>query len=165
MPTTVTFKQNFPHDQQPTIYQEAGLTFTNNIGNQWMDSAVNHFVCTYGSPSHVYVAPEPGDTFDFASCQFCNINRAIQAQPVTYYGTKSNGQQVTQGFMTPAGRTDIQTFAPQDFVDLVRLDIHSGSVAFDNLVFTPHGSKTVTFRAGFPAGCPFWRHRLPGIGA
>lgn len=134
---TVTFDQGFPAGgpSNPTPYSEDGLTFTNNVGNQWASPFINNFVGNYGSPSILTVTPDVGGTFDFKSLQICNPNNAIPAQTVTFTGTRAGGQKVSASFTTPGYNTAPQTFAPPGFDRLTSLDVQLGFVAFDDLVF------------------------------
>ena len=135
--TTITFQQNFPSGcpsaSQP--YSEGGLVFTNNVGNLWASPFVNGFVGTYGSPSVLTVTPQSASAFHFWSLQLCNPNNAIDAQTITFTGTRADKSVVKASFTTPAFSTAPQTFQTTGFGGLVQLDIALGFVAFDNLVY------------------------------
>jgi hypothetical protein len=154
--TTVTFQQNFPAGcpsvAQP--YAEAGLTFTNNVGNLWASPFVNRFVGTYGSPSKLIVTASGGGMFGFISLQVCNANTAIPAQTITFTGIHADGSTVSQQFTTPANSTEPQTFAPQNFGHLTSLVVDLGFVAFDTMLVYLPPLQTVSFNQGFPPGCP-----------
>lgn len=156
MPSTVTFQQNFPAGcpSASEPYSEAGLTFTNNVGNRWASPFVNRFVGTYGSPSKLIVTPAGGGLFTFLSLQVCNSNTAIPAQTTVFTGTRADGSTVSALFTTTEGSTAPQTFASNDFNDLESLVVSLGFVGFDTLVFEAPQTRTVTFDQGFPAGCP-----------
>jgi hypothetical protein len=132
----VSFNQGFPSGcpSSPTVYSENGLTFTNSVGNQWASPFVNDFVGTYGSPSVLTVTPQ-GQAFHFWSLQLCNPNSAIDAQTITFTGTREDKSQVKASFTTPAFSTAPQTFQVTGFGGLIQLDVGLGFVAFDNLVY------------------------------
>jgi hypothetical protein len=156
MTTTITFHDSFPAGCPSPAgpYREAGLVFTNSVGNAWCSPFVNDFVGTYGSPSLLSVSRDDGGTFDFASLQVCNPNTAIPPQLTTFVGTRADGSTVSAQFSTPNGDTTPQTFAPAGFDDLTALVVHLGFVAFDNFVFEGVSAKTVLFDQDFPPGCP-----------
>jgi hypothetical protein len=134
---TVTFNQGFPSGcpSSPAVYSENGLSFTNNVGNLWASPFVNGFVGTYGSPSVLTVKPQNASAFHFWSLQVCNPNNAIDAQTITFTGTRADGSTIQKSFTTPAYSTAPQTFQTNDFGGCVQLDIALGFVAFDNLVY------------------------------
>ncbi|WP_165190692.1 hypothetical protein [Caulobacter soli] len=156
MATTITFQDNFPTGcpSAPGPYREAGLVFTNSVGNGWCSPFINNFVGTYGSPSQLFVSRDDGGAFDFRSLQVCNPNTAIPPQATTFIGTRADGSSVSAQFSTPNADTTPQTFAPSGFDDLTSLMVSLGFVAFDNFVFEGVAAKTVLFDQDFPPGCP-----------
>jgi hypothetical protein len=135
---TVTFNHGFPAGtpSQPKVYSEAGLSFSNSIGNRWASPYVNNFVGCDGYPSKVTVTPAAGKTFNFKSIQMCNPNSAVPSQPVTFIGTLADKSTVRAAFTTPHNNTAPQTFSVSNFNNLVSLEMDLGFVAFDNLVFS-----------------------------
>jgi hypothetical protein len=154
--TTITFQDNFPAGCPSASgpYREAGLVFTNSVGNAWCSPFVNNFVGSYGLPFQLFVSRDDGGAFDFKSLQVCNINTAITPQTITFTGTRADGSSVSAQFTTPNADDSPQTFAPAGFDDLISLVAHMGFVAFDNFVFEGVSAKTVLFDQDFPTGCP-----------
>jgi hypothetical protein len=135
---TVRFGQNFPASRSiSTPYSEAGLTFTNNVGNKWAKPLINQFVGTVAVPSELTVTPSLLGIFTFQSLQVCNINTSISAQAIVFQGVRSDGSIVSASFSTPDNSAVPQTFAPTGFSNLKSLVVKLGFVGFDNLIFTP----------------------------
>jgi hypothetical protein len=134
-PITVTFNKNFPKNNVAMPYVEAGLTFTNNTGNQWSSPYKDGFVSNRGVPSQVTVNPAQGKTFELKSLQIRNINTAIPEQAIVFDGIRDDGSKISANFKTPGNNEAPQTFAPSGFSRLTSLTVRIGFVAFDNLVF------------------------------
>lgn len=156
MTTTITFQGNFPAGCPSAVgaYREAGLVFTNSVGNRWASPFTNNFVGTYGSPSQLFASRDDNGLFDFRSLQICNPNTAIPAQTITFTGIRADGSSIGAKFTTPDFDTAPQTFAPVGFDELTSLVVSLGFVAFDNFAFEGVAAKTVSFDQDFPPGCP-----------
>jgi predicted outer membrane repeat protein len=112
-----------------------GITITNGRGRICVANGISNDL------NEVIILPTSGETFTPYTIDLSEYS-ASSVHPIHFIGTRRNGGTVTFTFTPdgvfdgPGGLNDFESIQfPEDFVSLVKLEIHSEGFAFDNLTF------------------------------